>query len=186
MHSPRRLLLLCGTLATLVSLLAGFVVLPASAHAAAPQHVNFSGSGSVDLCGMTVTVAFKGVDNFFPVFDSSGNLIAFKETHQEQDTFTAANGKSIDEHVAQNETSTLTANPDGTFTEVFTYKGLPEQLLAPNGPVLTQDAGLITFVDLFSSTGQFISQTITVENGPHPDADSGSTLFCQVVTAALS
>jgi hypothetical protein len=141
---------------------------------------------NVDLCGINTTLAFQGVDNFFPVFDSSGNLIAFKDTHQEQDTFTAANGKSVTDHFAQNVTGTFTTNPDGTMTQVFTYKGLPEQISTPNGPVLTQDAGIITFVVLFDRSGNFISQTVTVENGPHPNADSGFTLFCQVVTAALS
>jgi hypothetical protein len=77
-------------------------------------------------------------------------------------------------------------NSDGTFTIVSTFKGLPEQLSTPHGPVHTQEVGFIQFVNVFDSTFNLISQTITVENGPHPDADSGSTLFCQVVTAALS
>jgi hypothetical protein len=49
-----------------------------------------------------------------------------------------------------------------------------------------QGDGLITFVDQFDSSGNFISQTIVVDNGRHPNAESGFTLFCQIVTAALS
>jgi hypothetical protein len=81
----------------------------------------------------------------------------------------------------------FTLNPDGSFaTAVVTNKGLPEQISTPNGPVLTQDRGLITFLDLFDSSGNFISQSILVDKGPHPDAESGGSLFCQVITAALS
>jgi hypothetical protein len=176
-----------GSLLLPLSMLAGVAALPTGVSAAAPQHVNFSGTQSnVDVCGIPVTVTYSGVDNFWPVFDSSGNRIAFKDTHQEQDTFTAANGQSITLHVAAQETQTTTTNPDGIVTVVSTYKGLPEQIETPNGPVLTQDAGLITFVDTFDAAGNFLSDTISVENGPHPEADSGGALFCQVVTAVLT
>jgi hypothetical protein len=183
----RRLALILGTILSLLSLLAGVLVMPGRAQAAGPEHTNFSGTATgVDACGITVTVAFAGVDNFFPVFDSSGTLISVKDTHEERDTLTAANGKSVESHTAFQTTSSLTVNPDGTVTIVSTFKGLPEQLSTPNGPVLTKDVGFIRFVNVFDSSFHLISQTITVENGPHPDADSGSTLFCQVVTAALS
>jgi hypothetical protein len=188
MRLTHRLSLILGTVVSLASLLAGLIVLPATAHAAPTvQHVNFSGTATgVDLCGINTTLAFEGVDNFFPVFDSSGNLIAFKDMHQEQDTFTAANGKAVTIHTADQVTATLTLNPDGTFTQVITFKGMPEQIKTPNGPVLTQDVGIATFVRLFDSSGNFISQTVIVEKGPHPDLDSGFTVFCQVITAALS
>jgi len=131
-------------------------------------------------------LTYSGTDTFSPVFDSAGNLIAFKDLHQEQDTYTAANGKSITVHFAGFQTLTLTMNLDGTSTGVVTDKGLQEQLKAPNGGVLTADMGIIIFTNLFDSSGNFISQTVNVVAGPHPEADSGFTLFCQVVTAALS
>jgi hypothetical protein len=171
----------------LPALLAVALILPATAKATGPQHSNFSGTFTdVDLCGISTTLTFSGVDNFFPVFDASGNLIAFKDTHQELDVFTAANGKSIENHFVNPSTATITTNPDGTVTLVQTYKGLLSQLSTPNGPVLARDAGIITFVNLFDSSGNLISQTFLVVAGPHPDAASGFTLFCQVVTAALS
>jgi hypothetical protein len=163
------------------------MAMPGRAHAAGPEHTNFSGTASgADVCGITVTVAFQGVDNFFPVFDSSGTLIYVKDSHEERDTLTAANGKSVATHVANQSTASLTVNPNGTITIVSTFKGVPEQVSTPHGPVLTQDVGFIQFVNVFDSSFNPISQTITVENGPHPDADSGSMLFCQVITAALS
>jgi hypothetical protein len=173
----------------LPALLALALILPATAKSAGPQHVNFSGTiADVDPngCGITGTFAFRGVDNFWPVFDSSGNLIAFKANHEETDVLTAANGKSVQIHFADQETASATTNPAGTFTVVRNFKGLPVQLSTPNGPVLLRDAGLITFVDQFDSAGNFLSETITVDKGPHPDAESGGSLFCQVITAALS
>ncbi len=161
--------------------------LPSAARAAAPTHVNFSGTEpGVDLCGITATVTYSGVDNFWPIYDASGNLIAFKDTHQELDVFTAANGTSVENHFANQQTAVVTPNPDGSSTAIETYKGLPEQISTPNGPVLSRDVGLITFLDTLDSSGNLIAQTITVDKGPHPDAESGGTLFCQTVIAALS
>jgi hypothetical protein len=171
--------------ALLLTLLALALALPTAARAATPSHTNFSGTApGVDLCGITTTLTFSGVDNFWPILDSSGNQIAFKDTHQEKDVATAANGKSIEDHIAVQQIATSTTNPDGTFTEVDTFKGVPQQLSTPHGPVLTQGDGLITFVDQLDKDGNVISQTIVVDNGPHPDADG--SLFCQIVTAALS
>jgi hypothetical protein len=183
MRTTRRRSLIVGTMLSL----AGLLLVPTTAGAAGPEHGNFSGTATnVDLCGFTTTLTFRGVDNFFPVFDSSGNIVAFKDTHQERDVYTAANGKSVVDHFVQQVTATFTANPDGTTTFVATYKGLPEQLSTPNGPVLTQDVGLATIVYVFDSSDNLISVTPIVEHGPHPDLGSGFSLFCQVVTAALS
>jgi hypothetical protein len=175
------------TLLLPVSVLAGIAALPTGASAAAPQHVNFSGTIlNVNLCGINTTLTFSGVDTFTPVFDSSGNLIAYKDLHQETDTFTAANGQTFTNHAAGQQTSTFTMNPDGTFTQTFVDKGLQEQLKGSSGGVVTADVGIITFVNQFDSSGNFLSQTVTVVAGPHPEANSNFTLFCQVVTAALT
>ncbi len=67
-----------------------------------------------------------------------------------------------------------------------TYKGLPEKVQTTHGPVLTRDAGLITFADTFDlGTGDFIGSEVTV-NGPHPEADSDFLLLCEVITEALT
>jgi hypothetical protein len=171
----------------LPALLAVALVLPATAKAAGPQHSTFSGTATgVDVCGISTTLTFSGADNFWPVFDSSGNLVAFTDNHQEHDVFTAANGKAVEVHFAQRATNTFTANPDGTFTQVFNLRGLLEQVSAPSGPVLTQSAGMLVFVDVLDSSGDLLSQTFTVEKGLQPEADSGFTLFCQTVTPLLS
>jgi hypothetical protein len=52
---------------------------------------------------------------------------------------------------------------------------------------LLRDAGVITFANTFDlDTGNFISGEITVNQGPHPEADSDFALFCEVISAALA
>jgi hypothetical protein len=67
------------------------------------------------------------------------------------------------------------------------FKGLPERIQTANGPVLLRDAGFVTFADTFDlETNEFISSEITVNKGPHPDLDSDFTLFCEVLSEALT
>jgi hypothetical protein len=76
---------------------------------------------------------------------------------------------------------------DGTITFVSTFKGLPEKIKLPDGSVLSQDVGFVTFYDTFdATTGDFLGEVVSPENGPHPDLDSGFTRFCDVVVAALT
>jgi hypothetical protein len=57
----------------------------------------------------------------------------------------------------------------GTITFLASSKGLPEQIKTPSGPVLTRDAGIITFADTFDlETGEFISSELVLMKGPHP------------------
>jgi hypothetical protein len=74
----------------------------------------------------------------------------------------------------------------GTITFFTTYKGLPERIQTANGPVLLRDAGFATFADTFNlETGEFISSEFTAK-GPHPEAGSDFTLFCEVISEALT
>ena len=103
--------------------------------------------------------------------------------------FTGGSGKSVEFHVAQqlDGSDTPIDNGDGTISFVFTFRGLPEKLKLPNGPVLSRDAGVVTFTNTFDAlTGDFISQTISGEKGPHPDLDSGFEIFCDVLVPALT
>jgi hypothetical protein len=78
-------------------------------------------------------------------------------------------------------------NGDGTLTFTDTSEGLQEKLKLPNGTILSRDAGSVTVTDTFdATTGDFLGETISPVNGPHPDLDSGFTLFCDVIGPALS
>ena len=99
------------------------------------------------------------------------------------------NGKSIVISSAGQVTgpSPLVDEEAGTITFLTSFIGLPEKIQTAKGPVLLRDAGIITFADTFDlETGEFISSEITVNKGPHPEADSDFTLFCEVISEALT
>jgi hypothetical protein len=74
----------------------------------------------------------------------------------------------------------------GTLTLLFTYKGLPNQLRTARGPVVLRDVGFITFAEVHDlDTGEILSFEIVVNKGPHPEAESDFTIFCEAFTEAL-
>ena len=82
----------------------------------------------------------------------------------------------------------------GTVTITTTAGGLYEKLSITHGPTLTRDAGTVTFVDVYGYTGNpnnpvdfsdFISETLSGINGPHPDLLSGFSIFCDVLVPYL-
>ena len=103
-------------------------------------------------------------------------------------TFTR-NGKSLVVAFAGEHTFTAVGDFSGVVTFTDTFKGLPERIFVPNGPVITRDAGIITFQNVvdFSTnpSGDLISSAVLVNKGPHPEADADFALFCQVFTQVL-
>ena len=171
----------------LVALVTALVVFPAPALAAKPIaqfHDHFTDSFSDEICGIPVDVDLVVTDNFFVYADDT-----FKDTSSVKQTFTnPANGKSVVLSVAGQITGPppVVDEEAGTITFLTSYKGLPEKIQTAHGAVLLRDAGIITFADTFDlETGEFISSE-TIVNGPHPEADSDFTLFCEVITGALA
>ena len=167
------------------------VIVPASALAAKPLifHAHILDELSdVDVCGINVDVVVEGVFTDKVFLDAEGNFVRFSSTYSVKQTFTADNGKSV---LVQGTGQITSGTPivdeaAGTITFVETFKGLPEKIKTPKGPVLLRDAGVISFVDTFDlETGEFISSEIVVK-GPHPEADSDFTLFCEVISEALA
>ena len=78
----------------------------------------------------------------------------------------------------------ISGDEEGIHTHRFTVMGLPEQYRLPNGGVITLDAGLIVFENVFEGE-EFVSGEITFVAGPHPNAESDFELFCQVIPEAL-
>ena len=186
----RLITITCSLLRTApaLALAASFAMFPGTAVATAsikPFHSHFTTTFSTDVCGISVDVTLSSTDNFFLNPDGS-----FKDTYSFMQTFTnPANGKSVTVSGAgQVVGSAATVDQAGnTVSFVFTYKGLPEKIQTPNGPVISRDAGFITFTNTFDlTTGDFISQSIDISKGPHPEADAGGALFCQVITEALT
>ncbi|PYV35552.1 MAG: hypothetical protein DMG09_19465 [Acidobacteria bacterium] len=162
--------------------------MPAGALGAKPVeqfHDHFTDSFSDEICGIPVDIDIVVTDNFFVYADGS-----FKDTSSFMTTFTnPLNGKSIVISSAGQITgpAPLIDEEAGTFTFLTSFIGLPEKIQTAKGPVLLRDAGIITFADTFDlETGEFISSEITVNKGPHPEADSDFTLFCEVISGALT
>jgi hypothetical protein len=159
-----------------------------AARIVAHSHENFSDTFDINYCGIAGTSVIRGVEDF-KLF-SDGTFID-NETFTE--TFTAtASQKSIVWRAAAQFTrrSTPIDNGDGTLTFIVTFKGLFEQLRIANGPVLSMDAGTVTFANTFRANGDgtftFVSSTIVGLRGPHPEVLSNDTLFCDVVVPALT
>ena len=147
-------------------------------------HGTFSDTFPDNICGIDGTSVVSGMDNIQVFADGT-----FKDEFRLNQVFTsAATGKSVLLFAANQFVGAGPIdNGDGTVTFTSTFKGLPKKLKLPNGPVLSRDAGFVTFNDTFdATTGDFLGETISPENGPHPDLDSGFTLFCDVIVPALS
>ncbi|MGH2994989.1 MAG: hypothetical protein ACRDM9_01600 [Gaiellaceae bacterium] len=174
--------------ALLVALIAALTVMPAGALGAKPIeqfHDHFTESFSEEICGIPVDVVLVVTDNFFLYADES-----FKDTSSFRATYTnPVNGKSVRVSSAGQITGPppIVDEEAGTITFTTSFKGLPEKIQTAQGRVLLRDAGIITFVNTFDlETGDFISGEITVNKGPHPEADSDFTLFCEVFAEALT
>jgi hypothetical protein len=174
--------------ALVVAIVGAFAVLPGTASAAKPIaqfHDHFTDSFSDEVCGIPVDVEVVGTDNFFLYADDT-----FKDTSAFRTTFTnPENGSSVIVSATGqvSGSSPIIDEQAGTITFLTSFKGLPEKIQTAQGSVLLRDAGLITFADTFDlETGEFISSETIVNNGPHPEADSDFTLFCEVITGALA
>jgi hypothetical protein len=172
----------------LVALITALAVLPGSALGGKPVeqfHDHFTESFSDEICGIPVDVDLVVTDNFFLYADDS-----FKDTSSFMATFTnPANGKSVVISSAGlvSGPAPLVDEEAGTITFFTSFKGLPEKIQTANGRVLLRDAGFVTFADTFDlETGDLISSEITVNKGPHPELDSDFTLFCEVISEALT
>ena len=172
----------------LVALVTALVVLPTPALAAKPIaqfHDHFTDSFSDEICGIAVDVDLVVTDNFFVYADGTT-----KDTSSFKQTFTnPENGKSVVLSGAGQVTGPppVVDEEAGTITFLTSFKGLPEKIQTAHGAVLLRDAGIITFADTFDlETGEFISSETIVNKGPHPEADSDFTLFCEVMSGALT
>jgi hypothetical protein len=165
-------------------------VVSTGALAANPSVDHFSDSGTFtipDFCGTGVTVngsfAFRQTEWQTP--NQKG--IVYRNTSEGNNILTnPANGNQVIIRFAGPFlANVLSINPDGGDTELDTFKGLPEQIKTPHGPVLTRDAGYIQFLRTFDGDGNLLSSQIVIDKGPHPEVESDGAIFCDVTTSAL-
>ena len=178
-NDPRRFAIPMG-------LAAMAVLFPATAHAASPEPTKFSPPPETviddDFCGtgetVTITTTVKGVDFNDP------HQGEFASVFQGKQTFTSVGGTTVVGHFAGRFTNTVVAGEEeGVHTHAFTNIGLPEQFRTKGGGLITLDAGSITFLVTFDGDEEL--DVDVVQSGPHPQADSDFTLFCEVIPEAL-
>ena len=171
-----------------VAIIGVCAVAPATALAAQPMesyHDHFTDTFSDQLCGVGVDVQLTVTDNF-SVFDDW----SVKGTGSTRGVVTnPLNGASIVISTAGQfrDAAPTIDEAAGTITFHPTARGLPEKIQTAHGSVLLRDAGVISFADTFDlETGEWLSSQTIVDNGPHPEADSDFTKFCDVVAGALA
>ena len=155
--------------------------------AGSTQVDHFSFTKPSNVCGISGTTVGHGTS----VFRDTGNGTYFMNSSF-SGVFTAENGRSTTLTFAgpQKQTSPSVIDAQaGTVTIVTTYGGLYEKFSITGGPTLSIDAGSATFVDVFEYTGDpnnpvgdFISETLSRLDGPHPDLLSGG---CEVLVPYL-
>lgn len=170
--------------ATMIALLA----FSQAAWAAKPIHEKFTVNETFteELCGVEVTTNVLVKGNV--IIRSDGTVIDVSRLNI---TSTDADGDWVSNFVAGPVKFTETINPDGTVTFRSVHSGIQARLRSSDGP-LYMDRGRI----IFETTIDFgdpedpeddvvVSDEIVFQAGPHPEADSGFTLFCDAVLSVL-
>lgn len=178
------------TTTTTVVALVGLGVGPA--RAAAPQHDHVvTAPEPAEICGIQTTVV-NVINQVSRDRQVDGNA-TFTRAGTVKSTFTAANGHSVTFSSSGLLKVTAVDNGDGTRTVTITTNGQSEKVTSGTGRPLLADRGTVTKVfrvvvndPSTSEDDVFTLLDIRSEHGPHPDLDSGETLFCDVVIPALS
>ena len=169
--------------------LALLIGVPGVASAASPtivhDHYTYHVSLTADeFCGFPVSD--DGVVNTVWQFNANGS---FSASGSQRDTYTnPANGKSVVASAASQFIlgPRIVDEAAGTYTVTVSFKGLGIKVATQGGGVLLRDAGYLSFTDTFLlATDEKIATTV-IEHGWHPQADSGFSLACEVMSAALT
>ena len=149
-------------------------------HFSAVIHDRFSDTFTeTDFCesGLTVMHTVRGVRNI--------TEDGFKATGRFRDVITNPDNRKsvIVSGAGQFTDTTISGDPEHVHTHLFTSKGLPSKVQTAHGSVLFRDAGLIAFGVVFD--GDAFTSSEVANKGPHSEAHSDFTLFCDTVVPAL-
>jgi hypothetical protein len=150
------------------------------------QHFDFSGSFTdPDFCGTgtEVNISFSGHGtDFLAPKNADFRSVVVGNTIFEN----ALTGATVRQHFAnQFQDTIISGDPEGLHIHEFVFKGLPGMFKLEHGGVLTRDAGVIVFHSTQLGEEEEISFEIVRVSGPHPEAESDFTLFCEVMPEAL-
>jgi hypothetical protein len=181
------MLLACGLLLAMVQ--------PAAAQPIERSHEHIVETFEDVVCDIPVIITIDVIENIhvrlaksgFPLFQASGrgNITITNP----------ATGKSITTRfTGSTKDLTVVDNGDGTITVRTAVTGVPNEVRLADGTVAFKDVGRVVFVTVLdyndtptdTEDDEFISQTIESVSGPHPELESGFTLFCEVAVPALT
>ncbi len=95
------------------------------------------------------------------------------------------NGATVVDHFAGTFSDTIiSGDPEGINTHERTFNGLIHLYRTEHDGVLYQGAGYIVVHEVHNGD-EVVSTEIVVDRGPHPDAESDFTLFCDTIPSAL-
>ena len=161
-------------------------IAPGSAFGTQPAHVQdrIMDSFAADVCGISVEVDINARVNVLVYADgaikdlTTIHITYINPANSQSIIYSAFGPVDAPAPIIDEQARTLTIMP--------LYRGLSQQIREAHGPLLLRDAGILqqtTVLDL--DTFQAISSEISILRGPHPDVESGFTLFCDVLSAAL-
>lgn len=155
----------------------------------------FTDTFEEELCGIDVVTTVSFVDHFlarigpdgFPLFQGSGRGTASLYNPETDLTVTVDNRGGFKD-------LRVTDNGDGTITVITQAVGIPVEVTFDDGTVGLKDVGRIVFSTVIDYNGTptnvdddtFISQETLSISGPHPEAESDFTLFCETVVEGLT
>jgi hypothetical protein len=169
-------------LLTFAALLAG-----PSALAANPEVNHFTFSDSFtddDFCGtgqtVDVSVFIQGTEFLAP-----NQPVDYRNVGEGNILYTnPLTGATVVDHFAGNFSATIiSGDPEGVHTTERTFQGLIHLYRTEHG-VLYRGAGYVVVHEV-ANGDEVVSTEIVVDRGPHPDAESGFTLFCDTIPSAL-
>ena len=171
----------------LMTLVAGWLAAaPAGAATPTVMHIKFNLSlPDQDVCGFTVDSVVQGPLTIHVFTDQSGNMTEQDTTSFVSTLTNEANGKVVHVGSSGRDRFTLSpvANPDGTFTFTDTLTGMSQRVYTSHSDTLVKDAGFISFVTIFDSQGNVLSEQV-IEHGPHPFGGD-FTVFCDAIASAI-
>jgi hypothetical protein len=180
-------LVACGMLAAMVQ--------PVAAQLVDRSHQHIVDTFPGEVCGVPVTITLDVVFNNQERLATSGFPL-FKTTFSGTETDTnPATGKSVTTFFAGvSRQASAVDNGDGTITLRRAVTGVSEAVRLSDGTLAFRDVGRLVHVTVIdyhgtltdTSDDEVLSDSIEFVAGPHPDLESGRTLFCEVVVPALT
>lgn len=158
-----------------------FLAFPVASLAAPPTfHGSYEFTEDVTICGVDGTLHITGIEVVWEEGDS------VRVAGQGKNTFVADDGRTVIFHHGGTFTGSYTDNGDGTATIVENFTGLAGSTRGSQGGSVLRDVGVIVFTTVIDiATEDVLSTEITLAHGPHPEAESGFTNFCDFFPEAL-